>query len=85
MRAASTGLLDLPEAGTGPGSGSQPIRIPALVRPEVRRPSLPPGCGSFGSLNRLGSAGIHRNLSSHPSHAMPPGARASVKPSAALP
>lgn len=80
MRAASTGLLDLPEAGSlaGPGSSSsQPIGIPGaaamVVRPEMRRPSLPPGRGSFGNLQRVGSAGIHRNLTTHPSHAMPAG------------
>ena len=71
MRTASTGLMDLPEAG-GPGAGSAPMRIPVV--PEVRRPSLPPGRGSLGSGSRFGSAGAHRQLSSHPSHAMPSGA-----------
>lgn len=71
MRTASTGLMDLHEAGgLMGGSSSAPVRIPIV--PEMRRPSLPPGRGSLGA---VGSAGLHRSLSSHPSHAMPSGGR----------
>ncbi|CAL8463928.1 g3463 [Coccomyxa elongata] len=65
MRTASTGLMDLPEAARP--MGTAPVRIPVV--PEVRRPSLPPGRGSL--TGHFGSAGLHRQLSSHPSHAMP--------------
>ena len=68
MRAASTGLVDLPEQATN--LASAPIRIPV---PEMRRPSLPPGRGSLTDVHSAGTPSLPRQLSSHPSHAPPAG------------
>ena len=69
MRAASTGLVDLPEQATN--QATAPIRIPI---PEMRRPSLPPGRGSLTEMHSAGKSSLPRQLSTHPSHATPPGA-----------
>ena len=69
MRAASTGLVDLPEQATN--QATAPIRIPI---PEMRRPSLPPGRGSLAEMHSAGKSSLPRQLSTHPSHATPPGA-----------
>lgn len=69
MRGASTGLVDLPEQETN--LATAPIRIPV---PEMRRPSLPPGRGSLTDMHSAGNSSLPRQLSTHPSHALPAGA-----------
>ncbi len=53
------------------GGNDWRVQEGSFFRAQVRRPSLPPGRGSL--TGHFGSAGLHRQLSSHPSHAMPSG------------